>query len=198
MKVAQSCLTLHNSIDYSMPDSSVLGILQARILEWVVVPLSRGSSQPRSPTLQADSLPSEPPGKPLTSIFLISNETQGLSQCDKKVHNWLNFGQWSWHWIGSRSHLYVFIGHCQQSGYLVQSMSATTILYPILLVAFGIKKLLPRRYTKYNSRSHIFLPTQKTHCKTSSIYFSMLSEFRYYWEWPEHSSYFLKYILLHS
>ena len=38
-------------------------ILQPRILEWVAMPSSRGSSQPRSPTVQADSLPSEPPGK---------------------------------------------------------------------------------------------------------------------------------------
>ena len=48
----------------SLPGSSVHGFLQARILEWVAVPFSMGSSQPRSPTLQADSLPSEPPGKP--------------------------------------------------------------------------------------------------------------------------------------
>ena len=44
------------------------GILQARVLEWVAMPSSRGSPQPRdqtwSPTLQADALPSEPPGKP--------------------------------------------------------------------------------------------------------------------------------------
>ena len=43
-------------------------ILQATILEWVAMPSSRGSSQPgiepRSPTLQADSLPAELPGKP--------------------------------------------------------------------------------------------------------------------------------------
>ena len=40
-----------------------MGILQARILEWVAMP-SRGSSQPRSPTLRADSLLSEPLAKP--------------------------------------------------------------------------------------------------------------------------------------
>jgi len=39
-------------------------ILQARILEWVAMPSSTGSSQPRSPKLQEDSLTSEPPGKP--------------------------------------------------------------------------------------------------------------------------------------
>ena len=39
-------------------------ILQARILWWVDFPFSRGSSQPRSPALQADSSPAEPQGKP--------------------------------------------------------------------------------------------------------------------------------------
>ena len=43
------------------------GILQARILEWVAMSSSRGSSQPRSPKLQMDSLPSDPPGKPMNT-----------------------------------------------------------------------------------------------------------------------------------
>ena len=54
--------TLCDPMDYT-----VRGILQARILEQVAFPLSRGSNtgiEPRSPTLQADSLPAEPPGKP--------------------------------------------------------------------------------------------------------------------------------------
>ena len=42
MKVAQSCPTLWDPVDYT-----VHGILQATILEWVAVPVSRGSSQPR-------------------------------------------------------------------------------------------------------------------------------------------------------
>ena len=44
----QLCLTLCNSMDYSPPGSSVHGILQARILEWVDMPSSRGSSQLRT------------------------------------------------------------------------------------------------------------------------------------------------------
>ena len=48
--VAQLCLTLCNPMDRSPPGSSVHGILQARILEWVAVPFSRGSSQPREQT----------------------------------------------------------------------------------------------------------------------------------------------------
>ena len=46
-KSLQLCLTLCDPMDYSLPGSSVLGILQARILECVVVPSFRGSSQPR-------------------------------------------------------------------------------------------------------------------------------------------------------
>ena len=46
----------------------VHGILQAKILEWVAFPFSRdllnSGIEPRSPTLQVDSLPAEPPGKP--------------------------------------------------------------------------------------------------------------------------------------
>ena len=42
VKAAQSCLTLCDPIDYT-----VNGILQARVLEWVAIPFSRGSSQPR-------------------------------------------------------------------------------------------------------------------------------------------------------
>ena len=59
-KSLQLCLTLCDPVDCSLSDSSVCGILQARILEWVAVSFSRGSSQPRSLALQADSLPSEP------------------------------------------------------------------------------------------------------------------------------------------
>ena len=45
--VAQSCLTLCNPRNCGLPGSSACGILQAWILEWVAVPSSRGSSQPR-------------------------------------------------------------------------------------------------------------------------------------------------------
>ena len=64
VKVAQSCLILCSPMDYT-----VRGILQARILEWVAVPFSRGlpnpGIEPRCPTLQADSLPAELLGKPM-------------------------------------------------------------------------------------------------------------------------------------
>ena len=67
MKVlaAQSCLTLFDTINGSPQGSSVHGIFQARILEWLPFP-SQGDPgiEPGSPALQADSLPSEPPGNP--------------------------------------------------------------------------------------------------------------------------------------
>ena len=66
-EVVQLCPTLWDPMDRSLPGSSVHGIFQARVLEWVAISFSRGSSQPgiepRSPALQADTLPSEPPGK---------------------------------------------------------------------------------------------------------------------------------------
>ena len=49
-EVAQLCPTLCDSVDCSPPGSSVHGILQARILEWVAISFSRGSSQPRDQT----------------------------------------------------------------------------------------------------------------------------------------------------
>ena len=51
--VTQSCPTLCNSMDHSPPGSSVLGMSQARMLEWVAMPSSRGSSQPRDQTLDS-------------------------------------------------------------------------------------------------------------------------------------------------
>ena len=66
--VTQSCPTVCNSMDCIPPGSSVHGILQARILEWVAIPFSRGSTQPRSLALQADPLPFEPWGKHILSV----------------------------------------------------------------------------------------------------------------------------------
>ena len=50
-KSLQACLTLCDPVVCSPPDSSVHGILQTRILEWVVMSSSRGSPQPRDQTL---------------------------------------------------------------------------------------------------------------------------------------------------
>ena len=67
-EVALSPRTFCNPMDCSPPDSSVHGIFQARILEWVAISFPRDLPDPgialRSPALQADSSPSEPPGNP--------------------------------------------------------------------------------------------------------------------------------------
>ena len=47
-EVAQSCLTLCDPMDCSIPGSSIHGIFQARVLEWVAISFSRGSSRPRN------------------------------------------------------------------------------------------------------------------------------------------------------
>ena len=73
-----SRMTLCNPMDYS-----VHGILQAGILEWVAVPspgdLHNPGIKPRSPTLQAYSLPAEPPGKPISGDELIAVGTSNHS-----------------------------------------------------------------------------------------------------------------------
>ena len=69
--VSDSFPTLCNSMDSSLLGSSVHRIPQARLLEWIVTPFSRGlpspGTEPTSSALAVDSLPSEPPGKPQIS-----------------------------------------------------------------------------------------------------------------------------------
>ena len=86
MKVSQSCPTLGDRIDYT-----VHGILKVRILEWVDFPFSgdlpNPQMEPRSPALQADSLSTEPQGRPkntgLGSLSLLQQifPTQELNWC---------------------------------------------------------------------------------------------------------------------
>ena len=56
---AQSCLTLCDTMDHCLPGPIIRGIPQARILGWVAIPFSRGSSPPGSPELQANCLPNK-------------------------------------------------------------------------------------------------------------------------------------------
>ena len=50
MEITQLCPTLCDPIFCSLPGSSIHGIFQARVLEWVAISFSRGSSQPRAQT----------------------------------------------------------------------------------------------------------------------------------------------------
>ena len=96
LKSLQSCPAFCDPMDYSLPGYSVHGILQARILEWVTMPSSKGSSQPTDRTQgsnshllcllhwQMCSLSLVPPGKP--QIF---SSVQSLS------HVWLFATPWT-------------------------------------------------------------------------------------------------------
>ena len=84
IEVAQLCPTLCDPMDCSLSGSSIHGIFQARVLEWVAISFPRRSSQPRdqiqSPSLLADTLPSESPGKSIGQIGpLISSDRHLLS-----------------------------------------------------------------------------------------------------------------------
>ena len=65
--LTKSCLTLCDPRDCTLPGSSVHGILQARVLEWVTISFSRGPSQPRDrthvPLLAGGFFTTEPPEK---------------------------------------------------------------------------------------------------------------------------------------
>ena len=69
-KSLQLCPTLCDPMDCSQPGSSVHGILQVRILEWVAIPFSRGSSQPKDriqiSCIAGRFFTTEPPGSTAT------------------------------------------------------------------------------------------------------------------------------------
>ena len=87
-EVTQSCPTLCNPTDCSLPGSSIRGIFQARILEWVAISLSRGSSWPRDRTpvscivgRRFTALPSGPPGKPTLHYGNRENYSYASRRC---------------------------------------------------------------------------------------------------------------------
>ena len=73
-KSLQSCLTLGDPMNCSLPGSFVHGISQARTLEWVAISFSRGSSQPRDQIwvscIVGSFFTTEPPGKPSNFLAL--------------------------------------------------------------------------------------------------------------------------------
>ena len=138
-------------MDCGPPGSSVHGILQARILEWVAVPSSRGSSQLRDQTHiscllhgQAGSLPLEWPGKPSLSAYL--NTTGGTQGGDTR---WRSFslGRTRWHF---------------SSSYCVCPSQTKTIFWKKLLLEIG-------RYNRncengpYCENGPIYLPPPQIH-----------------------------------
>ena len=87
-----------------LPGPSVHGIFQARILEWVAVPFSRGSSHPRnwtgSPALQVDSLPAELPGNPITEFLSSPQWGQILKKTVLFIHSFNRRDiSWAGEWV---------------------------------------------------------------------------------------------------
>ena len=76
----KSCPTLCDPMDCSPTGTSVHGILQARILDGLSFPspgdLPDLGIEPTSPALQADALPSEPPGKPDNTTLIVETEEE--------------------------------------------------------------------------------------------------------------------------
>ena len=79
-EVAQLWLTLRDPMDCSLPGSSVHGIFQARVLEWVAIFFSRNlpnpGIEPGSPVLQTEALVSEPPEKKTDTRSKIINSNK--------------------------------------------------------------------------------------------------------------------------
>ena len=121
IKSVQLRPTLCESMDFSPPGSTVHGILQARILEWVAIPSSRGSSQSRDRThiscllhWQAGSLPLALRGKPMP----LNIRRQRLGQ----EASWMEEI-----WTALRHHLLCSCPACSQPG-----------LEQMLLVTFNL------------------------------------------------------------
>ena len=115
--VAQSCLTLCDPMDCSPPGSSIHGIRQARILEWVSMPSSRWSLQPRSQTcvscIAGRFFTTEPLVKP--PYDLVVQPLNPVWLCDPmdcrrqdslSTHHYLpEFAQSHVHWVGDVTQL---------------------------------------------------------------------------------------------
>ena len=87
-EVAQSCLTLSNPMDCSLPGSSIHGIFQARVLEWVAMPSSRGPSdpgiKPQSPALAGRFFTTSATWEALKiKYLLVNNSPKGRSKRQK-------------------------------------------------------------------------------------------------------------------
>ena len=98
----------HSVMSNSLWFHIVHGILQARILEWVAFPFSRGSSQPRieprTSTLLGDSIPAEPQGKPkktgVASLSLLTQESNwGHLHCRQILYQLSYQGSPPWWWL---------------------------------------------------------------------------------------------------
>ena len=103
LKSPQSWLTLWDPMGCSLSGSSFHGILQARILEWVAMPCSRGSSWPRDQThvsyvscIGRQILPLAPPGKPIYIYIRASQVAQIVKNLPAMQETWIWSLGWEW------------------------------------------------------------------------------------------------------
>ena len=133
--VTQWYPTLCDPKDCRLPGSSVHRILQARVLGWVAMPSSRGSSQPRSPTLQVDSLTSEPPGEALLVM---------AAECKEFTLAYLGNEIYVWEILNSLLKLaeirlkYIFSQMCSKELWMLMCISNISVLSTQKRVDFRI------------------------------------------------------------
>ena len=109
-EVTQSCPTLCNSMDCSLPGFSIHGIFQARVLEWVAISFSRWSSWPRDRTWVSDTA---------GGCFTLWATSWCKSNCNFAL---LKFAIWCWN---------IFLNKC---GYVICHFDAHFSLYILLLM----------------------------------------------------------------
>ena len=153
VKLLQSCPTLGDAMDCSPPASSAHGILQARILKWVAVPSSKGSSWPRNPWLlhllhwQAGSLPLE---------------AQGLCVC-----------------IHTHTHIYIYIYFPHFQMYMQSSFHAYSLLHKWYQMVHNttVYKNTTMLFSQHNNVWHLVTWVTKNfpHCLFNFTVFSCIA-----------------------
>ena len=155
MKVVQLCLTLCDPMDYT-----VYGILQARILEWVAFPFSRGSSQPRDQTQVSCIAGGFFTSWATRETLLFSSVAQSYpTLCDPMNcstpglpvhHQLLEFTQTHVHWVGNA---------IQPSHPLLSPSPPTPS--PSSIRVFSSESILRMRWPKYLSFSFSISPSNE-------------------------------------
>ena len=150
VKGTQSCPTHCNPTDYT-----VHGILQSRILVWVAFPFSRGSSQPKYPSLQVDSLPAEPQAQ--------FSSVQSLSRVRLFATPWITEHQVSLSITNSRSLLKLMsIESVMPSSHFI--LCRLLVLLPPILPSirvFSSESTLRMRWLKYWNFSFNISPSNE-------------------------------------
>ena len=148
VKVTQSCLTFCDPMDRSIPGFSVLGILQARILKWVAVPFSRGSSQPRSPALKVILYHLSHQGSPRILEWVAYPFSRGSSQPRGQTHVFRVAGRFFTIWATREFFITYSWPLCFK---LIDQIFMGSLLgSPFLLICMSVFMLVSYSYEYYN------------------------------------------------